>query len=301
MAHSSMPFYSYCIFLIRSYSFTFNSCLLCVLFFSLNSSAATNGKFNSVDKQRINSIIGHRTNDRVYNSFHKLNALNGVRGLVLACTVTVQNACLGGGDVIFSHNHNNNNGTWIISGCGTYTVSGNEVIFKPTTAGCFTAQYSQGGTCDDIQSFLVYSAKPILIADTNTSNASLTIPYVEDIPGFKVKYSIDGAPFTDSQVIPSSVGCHTFIARYVNISACGTTPALTPSDNSVCNESNTVSAVIFPLAPVLSPPENTCATAFELPFVFPVAGFAIEYSIDGGPFSSSPSTATTGCHTIVAR
>src|SRR6185369_9240280 len=113
------------------------------------------------------------------------------------------------------------------------------------------------------------------------------------------EYSIDGnTAWSASPTIPSTSGCHTIQARYVQTATCGSTAAGTPSS---CL-SNVVSVVIFPAAPVLAAPANTCASAFTLPTVTAVTGFNVEFSVDGGTYSSSPTIPTApGCHTIQAR
>src|SRR4030095_10293409 len=67
-----------------------------------------------------------------------------------------------------------------------------------------------------------------------------------------------------------------------------------------CQES-TIYAVVFPSAPIITEPANTCASMFTLPAVSTVTGFNVQYSLDGGAFLSSPSTTTPGCHTVNAR
>src|SRR4029077_11133335 len=68
-----------------------------------------------------------------------------------------------------------------------------------------------------------------------------------------------------------------------------------------CAVSNTVSVVIFPSVPTITAPANTCNSMFTLPTVAAVAGFNIEYKIDGGAYSANPSTTAAGCHTVTAR
>jgi hypothetical protein len=64
---------------------------------------------------------------------------------------------------------------------------------------------------------------------------------------------------------------------------------------------DTKSFLVFPAAPVLTA-ANTCNTAFTLPSVMAVAGFTIEYNIDGTGFTATPTIPTSsGCHTIQAR
>ena len=101
--------------------------------------------------------------------------------------------------------------------------------------------------------------------------------------------------------IPTTPGCHTIQAQYVLTAACGSTAAGATGTGS-CATSNTVNVVIFPTAPVISAPANSCNTAFTLPTVTAVTGFTVQYNIDGGGFTATPVIPTTpGCHSIIAR
>jgi hypothetical protein len=61
--------------------------------------------------------------------------------------------------------------------------------------------------------------------------------------------------------------------------------------------------VIFPDEPVISAPADVCAgTAFTLPSVTAVAGFTVQYSINGGAYTASPVIPTAaGTYTVKAR
>lgn len=59
--------------------------------------------------------------------------------------------------------------------------------------------------------------------------------------------------------------------------------------------------VVYPTPPVITPSTNTCNAMFALPTVPAVAGFTVEYSLDGGAWTANPSSTTPGCHTIAAR
>jgi hypothetical protein len=137
---------------------------------------------------------------------------------------------------------------------------------------------------------VVFPNAPTITAPTNTCNAAFALPIVPSVAGFTVQYSIDGGTFATSPSIATTPGCHSIQARYVLTTACGSNAAGSAAPAG-CAASNTVSVVVFPTAPVISAPANTCASAFTLPSVTPVAGFNIEYSIDGGAYSASPSTA----------
>ena len=76
----------------------------------------------------------------------------------------------------------------------------------------------------------------------------------------------------------------------------------TSTDGTGCQRTATFCVVVFPNAPTLTNPANTCNAAFSLPTVSAVAGFTVQYSIDGGAYSASPTIPNTvGCHNIQAR
>ncbi|MEZ4909222.1 MAG: lectin-like protein, partial [Saprospiraceae bacterium] len=190
----------------------------------------------------------------------------------------------------------------------------------PTTPGCHTiaARYVNTAACGSTAaltpstivgcdasaevSVLIYPSEPVLTAPTNTCNSAFTLPVVTAVTGFTVQYSIDGSAWATAPVIPTTPGCHTIAARYVNTVACGSTAALTPSTIAGCDASAEVSVLIYPSEPVLTAPTNTCNSAFSLPVVTAVTGFTVQYSIDGGAWATAPVIPTTpGCHTIAAR
>ncbi|MBK8441921.1 MAG: hypothetical protein IPL35_00260 [Sphingobacteriales bacterium] len=215
-------------------------------------------------------------------------------------SLTTPNACVGGGTVTFTQTGGTAGGTWTISGGGTVVASTG--IFTPSTPGCYTATYTVGVTCTLSRSFLVYPAEPTISPPANTCNAAFTLPSVTVVSGFTTQFSIDGGAWASSPSIPTTPGCHTIQARYVNTAACGSTAANTVSASAACDVSNTVSVLIYPAEPMISPPANTCNAAFTLPSVTVVSGFTTQFSIDGGAWASSPSIPTTpGCHTIQAR
>jgi CshA-type fibril repeat protein len=213
-------------------------------------------------------------------------------------TVTTNNACIGGGNITFTSNAPDG-GTWSVSGGGTITSAG---VFTATTAGCFIATYTIASTnCSGASSFLVYPQAPVISAPANTCNAAFSLPIVAEVSGFTIQYSVDGAAFSENPTTPSSAGCHTVKARYVNTAACGNTAALT-AGTGTCSESNTVSVVVFPQTPVLVEPTATCNQSFQLPSVAAQNGFTVQYSIDGAAFTANPNIpSSVGCHTITAR
>lgn len=83
---------------------------------------------------------------------------------------------------------------------------------------------------------------------------------------------------------PTTAGC--FTATYTSTESCA-------GSNSF---------MVFPAAPVLTAPANSCNSAFALPAVTAVTGFTAQYSIDGGAFTATPAIpAAIGCHSIIAR
>ena len=106
-----------------------------------------------------------------------------------------------------------------------------------------------------------------------------TLPTVPNISGFNAQYSLNGGAFSSSPTT-SSARCHTIAARYVIAASCGTTSANTPGIGA-CATSNTVNVVIYPAAPAMATPLNTCNAALA-----PIAavinlsaqGFTAEYA-----------------------
>ncbi len=199
---------------------------------------------------------------------------------------------------------------------GGYTSSPS----APSTPGCHTVQarYVLTAACgtnasgttapagcleSNTASIVVFPAVPVLTAPSNVcEGSSFTLPSVTPVTDFTVEYSIDGAIYATSPTIPTTPGCHTVKARYVLTAACGANASGTTAPGG-CLESATVSVVVFPTAPVISDPANTCAgTAFTLPTVTAVSGFTVQYSINGGAFSASPSVPTAaGSYTVEAQ
>jgi hypothetical protein len=234
-----------------------------------------------------------------------------VNDLLIACTLTVTNACIGGGTVTFTQNNdNNNNGTWTVTG-GTGVKSGsNNFIFTPgIVAGCFTATY-QNGACTATANFAIFPTAPVITAPANSCAAMFTLPTVAAVSGFDVNYSLDGGAYSAS---PSTTtpGCHTVVARYVLSAACGSSSAGT-AGSGLCGSSNTVSVVIFPAAPTIAAIANTCNSKLgNITAVTTVSGFTAEYAVQapGGSLSAYGTltaannllTNTPGCWTIKAR
>ncbi len=244
----------------------------------------------SVYRVRVNSTVPAVTG--IQSTTLTINALP---------VLSVPNSCIGGGTVTFTQTAGGP-GNWSVNGGGSI-ISGTGV-FTPSTAGCFTATYNPFSVCPTSKDFLVYPAEPSIAAPTNTCNTALSIPSVAAVSGFTVQYNIDGTGFTSTPTAPSSPGCHTFIARYVNTSICGDTPALTASTNTACDASNTVSALIYPATPPAPTATNTCGAALTISnSPSAVGGFTLQYSFDGGTNWSSTNASPTipGCYTMQMR
>ena len=189
----------------------------------------------------------------------------------------------------------------------------------PGLAGCHTVQVqyvlsfacgsnpqgiASSGSCgvSNMISVVQFPSAPVLIPPSNTCAEEFLLPNVADLTasGFSTQYSIDGGAYSTSPAIPTLPGCHTIQAQYFLTSACGNTPAGANSTGA-CGLSNIVFVVIFPTAPLISITTTACATNFSLPTVTAIAGFNVEYSIDGSPFTITPSIPAVGCHTIQVR
>ena len=82
------------------------------------------------------------------------------------------------------------------------------------------------------------------------------------------------------------------------IAGCFTVTYKTPGPG--CTD--TKSFVVFPAAPVLAAPANTCNAAFNLPSVPAVTGFSVEYNINNTGWAASPTIPTSpNCYSIQAR
>ncbi len=205
---------------------------------------------------------------------------------------------------------------WSING-GTYTASPT----LPTTTGCHTVKVRYiltsacGGTAanaigpaagcveSNTVNFLIVPQEPTITDATSVCfGTSVTLPTVSSVASFQIRWSIDGGTYTASPTLPTTIGCHTFQAKYVTVPTCGSIPGFTEGPYG-CIESNISYGVIFPTKPTLLVPSNVCeGTAFTLPSVTTVAGFTTQYSINGLTYTSSPTIPTTpGCHTIKAR
>jgi hypothetical protein len=163
-------------------------------------------------------------------------------------------------DRLFYTNRWRNGGTWAFQAedplCRT---SAYQELLHHRRADAFTTYIRTN--CSDTSYFVVFPTVPVLTNPANTCNVAFALPAVPNVNGFIREYSIDGAVFTSTPVIPTTPGCHSIVARYVTASACGDTPAGTPG-TGVCAQSLPANVVIFPLAPTITAPANTCASAF---------------------------------------
>jgi hypothetical protein len=192
---------------------------------------------------------------------------------------------------------------------GCWTV---KARYKLTAACGGTAANTTGtGSCaESTINAVVFPAAPTITALANTCNAALAnITAVAAVTDFTAEYAVQapggtlssyGTLATANGLLANTPGCWTIKARYKLTAACGGTSANTTGTGS-CAES-TINAVVFPLAPVITAPAVSCATAFTLPTVTGITGFTVEYSINGGTYSTSPVVPTSvGSHTVQAR
>ncbi|MEZ5025049.1 MAG: T9SS type A sorting domain-containing protein [Chitinophagales bacterium] len=208
----------------------------------------------------------------------------------------------------FTTQYSINGGTW----SSTPTI--------PTTAGCHSIQARYilasacGGTAAGTNGMsgctvsntvyaTVFPQEPTLTAPANVcAGTSISLPSVPAVSGFSVQYSVNGGAWAVAPTIPTTAGCHSIRARYVLTSACGSLGAGSAGPSG-CTESSLVYVTVFPTAPSLANPSAVCeGSTFTLPSVTAVSGFTVQYSIDGGIYSASPTIPTTaGCHSIRAR
>ncbi len=185
--------------------------------------------------------------------------------------------------------------------------TGNQNLSRPNATPAMSGEYTltvtspEGCVSSASTCVTVFPTAPVLTAPASTCNEAFTLPAVAAVPGFTAQYSINGAAFSAAPELPSTAGCYSIKARYVLTNACGELAAGATAPEG-CEESNEVNVVIFPAAPVLSAPANTCNEAFTLPAVDAVSGFTVQYSINGGAFSATPEMPTTpGCYLLKAR
>ncbi len=187
----------------------------------------------------------------------------------------------------------------------------------------------------NIVNVVVFPTPPVLAVPVNicygAGTQPITVPTVATVPQFITQYYItvpkadgtgaenlvpsDPDGWVDASALPAlptTPGCYLFKARYILAADC--ISGVNPNDGyparteppAPCKESNEVSAVIFPNAPVLTRPDNVCNEAFVLPPVAAVPYFTVEYTINGtGSTDNWTSTPTVpvepGCYGIKAR
>jgi hypothetical protein len=158
---------------------------------------------------------------------------------------------------------------------------------------------------------VVFPPAPVLTPIANTCDSKLAdITAVSDVAGFIAEYAVQapggtlsayGDLTTANALLTNTPGCWTIKARYKLTAACGGIAADATSADVACQET-TVNAVVFPPSPVLTAGLVACNASFTLPTVAAVPGFIIQYSIDGGVYSASPTiSAEPGCHTVQAQ
>jgi hypothetical protein len=188
-----------------------------------------------------------------------------------------------------------------------------------TTPGCYQlrSRYVLGTECGDfapgtlppaacaesaVTNAIIFPAAPSAPSFTNACVNGIVVTPPVAVQGFVIQYSYDdGMDWTSSNTSPNTPGCYTIRTRYVTASACGNFPAGTAAPTA-CMMSAANQGVVFPGAPQISMPPATCMQDINLPNVASVQGFIIEYSINGGPFTTMPMGITEpGCYTISAR
>jgi hypothetical protein len=158
--------------------------------------------------------------------------------------------------------------------------NGQYLRWKIWNYGCSEYQYYQ-------YPLIIY---PKAVATTvNSCVGGGPVTFTENVVPPGGTWTINGGGNIDASTgvfTPTSPGCWQAIFTAAQPTICG----------------DTAMFVVFPASPVLSSPANTCNSAFSLPTVTAVAGFNVQYNIDGSGFTSTPTIPTTiGCHTIQAR
>lgn len=166
-------------------------------------------------------------------------------------------------------------------------TTGSVVTATPGSTTTYTLTMYISGCPGTATAIVINVVNNPVVTTTNAciGGGTVTFTQTNGPPGGTWTVSGGGTITSGGVFTPTTAGC--FNATY-------TTAAASCSD--------TKSFVVFPAAPVLTSPVNTCAGAFILPVVAPVSGFTTEYSIDEGAFTTAPSLPSSyGCHTISAR
>jgi hypothetical protein len=164
------------------------------------------------------------------------------------------------------------------------------VIATPPAPGTYTYQVATtiggcvGGTANVVVTVM---ALPV-ITPVNSCVGGGNVTFTQTGGAASGTWSVSGGGTINASsgvFTPSTAGCFTVTYK-------------TPGPG--CTD--TKSFVVFPAAPVLTNPVNTCNTAFTLPLVTAVSGFSVQYSINGGTWAASPAVPTVpGCYAIQAR
>ena len=158
-----------------------------------------------------------------------------------------------------------------------FTLTG----FSDNNTGCPTT-----GTAPSSTATITVNALPV-VTTANSCIGGGNVTFTQS-GGGAGSWSVSGGGTINASTgvfTPTTAGC--FTATYTTTSG---------------SCSDTKNFVVFPSTPTLTAPSNTCASAFTLPTVTAVGGFTVQYSVDAGAFSASPTIPTTpGCHSIQAR
>ncbi len=161
-------------------------------------------------------------------------------------------------------------------------------LTNTNTPGTYTfyAECSASPGCRTATDFVI-NPNPV-VTTTNACIGGGTVTFTQTGAAAGGTWTVSGGGtinIASGVLTPTTAGC--FTATY-------TAPTTT------CF--NTSSFVVFPAAPVLVNPSNSCNTAFTLPAVTAVTGFTVQYSINGAAFTATPTVPTTpGCYSIEAR
>jgi hypothetical protein len=211
----------------------------------------------------------------------------------------------GGFTAQYSFNGGNSWGTSNVSPAipGCYQVLTRYILTN--TCGNTQAGSTGPAACQQsgVREVVIFPPAPPAPTVINTCNMAITIPALTSVSGFNAEYSFDGGgTWSTNNVSSTTPGCYASRSRYVLANACGTANPAGTTAPPACLQSPVINAVIYPAAPIIDMPPATCMTNFALPTVSSVPNFTVEYSINGGTFSSNPMTSMApGCYTIVAR
>ncbi|MDP3913344.1 MAG: HYR domain-containing protein [Bacteroidota bacterium] len=207
--------------------------------------------------------------------------------------------------------------TGVLSAYGTLAETN---ALMTSAAGCWTikARYKSAVACglspintvspclERTINALVFQAKPILSAPSNTCASAFILPSVPTVNNFTAEWNINGGTFSTSPPIPTTPGCYVITARYVWSGSCGSTGAGT--DGGASCVSDPVRVVIFPAAPAAPTVSAGCGIfTVDAPPDLSAIGFIPEYSFyDGaagtwGSPNASPTTENCDGYRVKTR